>query len=37
MDDDGQNVECIGHLNLGMALHPVILKDGRVMFSSLES
>src|SRR6516225_2279704 len=31
------NVECIGHLNLGMALHPVILKDGRIMFSSLES
>src|SRR5205807_4211295 len=28
---------CIGHLNLGMALHPVILKDGRIMFSSLES
>jgi hypothetical protein len=37
MDDDGGNVECIGHLNLGMALHPVILKDGRIMFSSLES
>jgi hypothetical protein len=37
MDDDGSNVECIGHLNLGMALHPVILKDGRLMFSSLES
>jgi len=31
------NVELIGHLNLGMALHPVILKDGRIMFSSLES
>jgi hypothetical protein len=37
MDDDGGNVECIGHLNLGMALHPTILRDGRVMFSSLES
>ncbi len=37
MDDDGRNVECIGHLNVGMALHPVVLKDGRVMFSSLES
>jgi hypothetical protein len=37
MDDDGSNVECVGHLNLGMALHPVVLKDGRVMFSSLES
>jgi hypothetical protein len=37
MDDDGGNVECIGHLNLGMALHPTMLADGRVMFSSLES
>jgi hypothetical protein len=37
MDDDGSNVECIGHLNLGTALHPVILKDGRLIFSSLES
>ncbi len=37
MQDDGTNVECIGHLNLGSALHPVILKDGRLMFSSLES
>ncbi len=37
MDDDGGNVECIGHLNLGMALHPVVLTDGRILFSSLES
>ncbi|MBI3823612.1 MAG: hypothetical protein HY289_13160 [Planctomycetes bacterium] len=37
MDDDGRNVETIGHLNLGCALHPVILKDGRIMFSSLEN
>lgn len=37
MDDDGANVECVGHLNLGSALHPTVLKDGRVMFSSLES
>ncbi len=37
MDDDGKNVECIGHLNLGSTLHPVALKDGRIMFSSLES
>ena len=37
MDDDGSNVEKIGHLNLGSALHPVILKDGRIMFSSLEA
>ncbi|MFL5339206.1 MAG: hypothetical protein ACJ8F7_03480 [Gemmataceae bacterium] len=37
MDDDGRNIECIGHLNLGCALHPVVLTDGRIMFSSLES
>jgi len=37
MDDDGKNVEMIGHLNLGAALHPVPLKDGRIMFSSLET
>lgn len=36
MDGDGSNVEMIGHLNIASALHPVILKDGRVMFSSLE-
>ncbi len=37
MDDDGENVEKIGHINIGSALHPVVLKDGRVIFSSLES
>lgn len=37
MDDDGSNVEMIGFLNIAMALHPTILKDGRVLFSSLES
>ncbi len=37
MDEDGGNVECIGHLNIGMALHPVVLTDGRIIFSSLES
>lgn len=37
MDDDGGNVEKIGHINIGSALHPVVLKDGRVMFSTLES
>jgi len=36
MDEDGANVEQIGHLNLGMALHPQVLMDGRVMFSSWE-
>lgn len=37
MDDDGRNVEAVGHLNIGSAMHPSILKDGRVMFSSYES
>ena len=32
-----RNIETIGHLNLGCALHPVILKDGRIIFSSLEN
>lgn len=36
MDEDGSNVEKIGHMNVGHALHPVILKDGRIIFSSLE-
>jgi len=31
-----QNVEKIGYLNVGHALHPVVLKDGRIIFSSLE-
>lgn len=37
MDNDGANLECIGHLNLGSALHPTVLTDGRVMFSSYEA
>jgi hypothetical protein len=37
MDEDGRNVEQVGHLNLGSALHPTIPKDGRVMFASYES
>ena len=37
MDENGKNVELVGHLNLGSALHPTILKDGRVMFSSYEA
>jgi Hydrazine synthase alpha subunit middle domain len=36
MDDDGRNVEQIGHLNLAMALHPQVLLDGRIAFSSWE-
>ena len=37
MDEAGGNVEMIGHLNINTALHPTILKDGRVMFTSYES
>jgi mono/diheme cytochrome c family protein len=37
MSDDGSNVEQVGHLNINSALHPTILKDGRVMFTSYES
>lgn len=37
MDDDGRNVECIGHFNISMALHPTVLKDGRIIFSSMEA
>ncbi len=41
MDDSdtglGKNIEKIGHLNIAGALHPVVLADGRIMFSSLES
>ena len=37
MDEDGANVELIAPMNLGSALHPTILQDGRIMFSSYES
>jgi hypothetical protein len=37
MDDDGENIEQIGYLNVNCALHPTILKDGQVMFTSYES
>lgn len=37
MDEDGGNVEEVGYLNLGSALHPTILRDGRIMFSSYET
>lgn len=37
MDEDGRNVEAVGHLNVGSALHPTVLADGRVMFSSFET
>jgi len=36
MDDDGRNVELVGHMNLSAVLHPTILVDGRIMFSTSE-
>jgi hypothetical protein len=36
-DENPPNLEKIGHLNISGALHPVVLKDGRIMYSSLES
>jgi hypothetical protein len=37
MDEDGENVVFIAPLNIGSALHPTPLQDGRLMFSSYES
>lgn len=37
MDEDGGNVTPIAPMNLGSALHPTILQDGRIMFSSFEA
>ncbi len=31
-----RNVQEIGFMNVAMALHPVVLTDGRIMFSTLE-
>lgn len=31
------NLEKIGYMNVSGALHPVVLKDGRIIFSTLES
>ncbi len=36
-DPSPANLRKIGHLNIAGALHPVVLKDGRIMFSTLES
>ncbi|MEW6160702.1 MAG: hypothetical protein AB1813_25000 [Verrucomicrobiota bacterium] len=37
MDEDGENVTFIAPMNIGSALHPTTLQDGRIMFSSYES
>ncbi|MFG0317217.1 MAG: putative Ig domain-containing protein [Planctomycetota bacterium JB042] len=37
MDEDGSNVTAIAPMSLGSALHPSVLRDGRIMFSSFES
>jgi hypothetical protein len=37
MDEDGKNVEKIGHLNVASALHPVLMKNGMIAWSSWES
>lgn len=37
MDADGSNVTPIAPMTIGSALHPTILRDGRVMFSTYES
>lgn len=37
LDETTGIVDQIGYLNLGSALHPVVMTDGRVMFSSYES
>ncbi len=37
MDEDGSNVTQIAPMNIGSALHPVPLRDGRLMFSTMET
>ncbi len=37
MDADGTNVTQIAPMNIGSALHPTPLRDGRIMFTSYES
>ncbi|HEX5734306.1 MAG TPA: BACON domain-containing carbohydrate-binding protein [Blastocatellia bacterium] len=37
MDGDGKNVEPIGFLNVSSAMHPFVLKDGRIAFTSWEN
>lgn len=37
MDADGKNAHSIGFLNVSSAIHPFVLKDGRVVFTSWEN
>lgn len=37
MDMDGSNIHAIAPMTIGSALHPTILNDGRILFSSYES
>ncbi len=37
MDGDGKNQHVIGHFNLSEAMHPFVLKDGRIIFTSWEN
>ncbi len=37
MDEDGANVTPIAPMTIGSALHPTVLRDGRLMFSTYES
>jgi hydrazine synthase alpha subunit-like protein len=37
MDGDGKNTQPIGFLNVSSAIHPFVLRDGRVVFTSWEN
>lgn len=37
MDMDGSNIHAIAPMTIGSALHPTILNDGRIMFSTYEA
>lgn len=37
VDVSGDNIELLAPMNLGSALHPFVMKDGRIVFSSLEN
>ena len=37
MDIDGSNIHAIAPMTIGSALHPTVLQDGRIMFSSYEA